>query len=377
MRADTLIQNISDQCIPNLVAMKTFSPRQVVWIYSPEPRYEHVLQRLKSMCGKHITHLDWQVDVRNSEKMEQQLQSYFSKLKHAGHVVYHTTGGTKAMSLQGLAALSHFHMQSKQPIQAVVMNPKSQQFDVVFPKAENHAAACTSLSLRQIIQVHGNEIRSSGRDTNDLKNHQEALNRLRLMHPMLMRESNQISMSKKDDNGMAILQGRTKLADVIIEAAKLAKGIGVVQDLKIERHQIFSKQIGDTDLWSYIRNVWMEDWVAMVLATGDNRWQQAFSGIKINFRSPNNYQEFDFLGARKNQLVYWSCKNTGDLSPAQLFEVDALRDEVGGRDFHVAGLVHTAEAKSGMIEKAKRLGVHLVNILDNDAEEQLLELSCK
>ena len=377
MRVDTLIQNVSDQCIPNVVAVKTFRPKRVVWVYSPQKQYKQVLNRLKAMCDSSIEHLEWAVDARDSEKLENQLQSYFSKLKHAGHVVYHTTGGTKAMSLQGLVALSRFHIKSKQPIQAVVMNPQSQQFDVVFPKAENHAVACISLSLRQIIQVHGNAIRSQGRDARDLINHQEALNRLRLMHPMLMRESNQISMLSKDKDGMAILQGQTKLADVIIEAARLAEDIGVVQDLKIERSQISSKQIGDADLWSYIRDVWMEDWVAMVLAAGDNRWQQAFSGIKINFRSPNNNQEFDFLGARKNHLVYWSCKNTGDLSSAQLFEVDALRDEVGGRDFHVAGLVHTAEAKSGMVENAKRLGVHLVNILDNNAEERLLALSCQ
>jgi hypothetical protein len=147
--------------------------------------------------------------------------------------------------------------------------------------------------------------------------------------------------------------------------------------VEIKGNQVWSHKKNGSDPLAYIRNIWMEDWVTMVLAGADNRWQQAFSGIKINIRTHDDSQEFDFLGARKNHLVYWSCKNTKKTTSAQFFEIDALRDEVGGRDFHVAGLVHTANINDGLQAKAKRLGIHLVNILDDDAEEKLIRISCQ
>jgi len=118
--------------------------------------------------------------------------------------------------------------------------------------------------------------------------------------------------------------------------------------------------------------------LAAVLAHHDDgAWRGGYSGVQVDIKHPGDHQEFDFLGVRKNHLVYWSCKNTSELKAAQMFEIDALRDEVGGRDFHIAGLMHTAPAESGMRSKAKRLNVHLVQVTAHDAEEQLCRFSLK
>lgn len=377
MKVDVLIQNVSDQCIPNLVAAKTYQPQRIIWIYTPEK--ENILKRLQQAVHG-VRQEAWQVNARDSQDLASVLGQRFFNLKANGKVVYHLTSGTKSMALQGMYALMK---QTHVDAVGVVMDPQSQHFDAVLPKAANNQTPCESLGFTEILRVHGSSRKDkSGRDMKSLVQHYDKLSSLRLLNPLLMRETQHFDVCSKEqaakNQGFFFSRKKAALGKNTQKALELTQSIGAIQDLRIQGNQFRFTSVFVDDAIAYIRNIWMEDWVSAVLEKhNDGQWKGGYSGIRVSLKQYNNYQEFDFLGARKNHLVYWSCKNTKEVKSGQLFEIDALKDEVGGRDFHIAGLVHTADVKEGLKQKAKRLGLHLVNVLDADAEEKLVNISCR
>jgi len=377
---DVLIQNVSSQCIPNLTAVRSFKPNRVIWVYSEQTKPD--MERLKEAVRKQVSWQEsWLVDVRDSAQLQVNFKKYFDALSIQGALVFHLTCGTKSMALQGLMQLAFFQQKSKYPAYGVVMDPVSQYFDMVFPKAKNDAYACEPLSFKQVLGVHGCKRRSaSGRDIMSLKKAYEPLQQLRRLHKPLMRATRQRTLCSKleSSNQGYYLRGGNDLPKEVQKGLHLAQDIGVISRLSIQKSHFTFQSEGCEDPFAYIRNMWMEDWIGAVLAHHDDGyWRGGYSSVQVDIKHPGDHQEFDFLGMRKNHLVYWSCKNTSELKSAQLFEIDALRDEVGGRDFHIAGLLHTAPAESGMRSKAKRLNLHLVQVTAADAEEQLCRFSLK
>ncbi|PCI42246.1 MAG: hypothetical protein COB41_09865 [Proteobacteria bacterium] len=379
MPTEVLIQNVSSQCIPNLVAAETFQPKRMIWVYTDES--QNTLQQLQQST-QHITNQQeiWHVQARDSELMQQRLKACFAALSLQGKLVFHLTCGTKGMALQGLMQLAMYKQKHGADVSAVVMNPKTQQFDMLFPQAGNAIQACAQLRFKHILAVHGSERhKHSGRDMQRLKKYDAPLSALRNLHkPMMqaMQGRTVCSIDESADKGF-YLRGGHDLPKVVQQGLALAQDCGAIQHLHMTNtHFSFQSQACDNPI-AYIRNTWMEDWVGAVLAKHDDgQWHGGYSSVKVSIKTADDYQEFDFLGARKNHLVYWSCKNMNEVKTPQLFEIDALRDEVGGRDFHVAGLLHTAVIKQGLHIKAKRLGLKTLQVTVPDAEERLLAMSC-
>ncbi|RMD65723.1 hypothetical protein D6833_02480, partial [Candidatus Parcubacteria bacterium] len=74
-----LIQNVSAQCIPNLVAAKTFRPRRLVWVHTPE--FRETLDRLRKSASGFVEQQDaWQVDARDVEALHETLLRYFQTI---------------------------------------------------------------------------------------------------------------------------------------------------------------------------------------------------------------------------------------------------------------------------------------------------------
>jgi len=376
-QVDVLIQNVSQQCIPNLVALQTFKPKKVIWISTLEMK--ETLNRLQKAAGGYAQEV-WEVDARNTDSLTTVLKQGLGRLVTKDEVVYHLTSGTKSMAVQGIVQLAMFTKQKGVAVRGVVMDPRSQHFDTVFPQAENNSIGCETLSFNQILSVHGSSRKdNSGRAMAHLKSIYEPLSQLRDINRLLYTSLIGRDICSKEESLQKgyYLRGKGGLPKVVQQALSLVQDAGAIERLRIQGNYFWFDPLFTDNPIAYMRNTWMEDWAGSVLFKHDNHWRGGFSSIQVSISKHDNYQEFDFLGSRKNHLVYWSCKNTKEVSSAQLFEVDALRDEVGGRDFHIAGLLHTAEVKGGIRYKAGRLGVKLVNILDADAEDKITDISCQ
>jgi len=378
VQTDILIQNVSSQCIPNLVAVKTFRPNKVIWIYTRE--YSDTLNRLKLACGNLVAEQQqWLVNARDVEALHSVLQSNFKNLCVNGRVVFHLTGGTKSMALQGLINLGFFRRSRSADVLGVVMDPYSQYFDEVYPCPVNGHRTCATLTLDQILHVHGNAVHKPGHAMELLADRFDLLEKMRLLAPVIKRELQGRQIGRRDAEGFYQLSGKGGLPKAFHQGLEIAEQAGALRALAVSGERFRCTMQGSGDPAAWVRNTWMEDWAGAALGRGLSGWQGAGAGIEIRIGRKSgagmDKQEFDFLGARNNHLVYWSCKNVQDVKPAYLFEVDALRDEVGGRDFHIAGLLYAGELKEGVGKKAQRLGVALVDVLCPEAAERLVKIS--
>ncbi|RMG57810.1 MAG: hypothetical protein D6717_04150 [Gammaproteobacteria bacterium] len=137
--------------------------------------------------------------------------------------------------------------------------------------------------------------------------------------------------------------------------------------------QVCYEQHGQ-DIIKLIAGGWLERWLGAVLADAGIAWRGARVSAKV-LEKGGGSQEFDFLGAHRNHLVYWSCKTDAKLTNDKLFEVDALRDGIAGSDFHIAGLLHAAPVMPTMRAKARRMNLHMVCALEDDAAAQVIRIS--
>ncbi len=373
-----LIQNVSSQCIPNLVAARAFRPDRIVWVYTPE--FGDALNRMRAATQRMApAQENWRVDARDVVSMHRALKKGFATLPPEAEVIFHLTGGTKSMALQGLFNLGAFRRRHGARVRGVVMDPRTQTFDQIYPDPVNGLEGCPALSLKEILAVHGNKLRDAGLSFERLRARKPMLDRLRGMAAKVRRAMGDRTV-RRDGDWFWLPGG--PLPKAVRRAIRQVEEMGAVRGLQVEaeRGRVRWKQADfEGDLFAYVRNKWMEDWVGAVLAAGISGWRGGGCSVRVEFdREGRDTQEFDVLGARANRLVYWSCKHVRQMSSPVLFEVDALRDEIGGRDHHMAGVACLAwehGVGEGMLAKAGRLGVRLVDVAAPDAEEQILKAS--
>jgi len=379
-RPDILIQNVSAQCIPNLVAARTFRPRKMIWVYTPQ--FGETQNRLRDLTLRDSPDQEnWRVDARDVESMHGILRERFAALAASGDVIYHLTGGTKSMALQGLYNHGTFRRQRSAKVMGVVMDPCTQHFDVIYPQPVNNAIACASLSLDDMLAVHGNswdkfhphdKLKACAQSRElweDMRAQAPAMkkawrvNDMRALHQRPPKDNQRhfsypCSFPEAFRQTLALLQKHGWLSELHYPADD----------------QVCYKQ-HRRDIIKLINGGWLECWLGATLYDSGINWHGARVSAKFN-EGKGGSQELDFLGATdKNHLVYWSCKTEAKLTNDKLFEVDALRDGIAGSDFHVAGLLHTAHMQPTMQAKAKRMHLHVVQAFAPDAAEQVLRIS--
>jgi len=380
LHPDILIQNVSSQCIPNIVAINTFKPKKVIWVSTQQT--QGILKNLQEYTQADVPNQEvWHIDARDSEALHRKLQQYFSCLKDKLRVLYHLTGGTKSMALQGLYNLDIYQQEKNTQVQGVLMDPRSQCFDVIYPHPANNVYDCARLSLSEMMAAHQNTLDTSHRVTPLAwcAKHQDLWERFRLCSPILK--------DKWSANKMSALHDRpiTGASRHFRYAQSLPKIYRQLMQ-KLQEHHLITKlsypkknevryEQKEEDVVKLLNGGWLECWLASVLYQSDIQWKEAYASAVV-IEGKGGKQEFDFLGASNcNRLVYWSCKTDRKLSNDKLFEVDALRDGIAGADFHVAGLLHTADLMPTMQAKAKRMNLKLVNALEADAADKIIHIS--
>ncbi|MDQ7012061.1 MAG: DUF1887 family CARF protein [Mariprofundaceae bacterium] len=378
-RPDILIQNVSGQCIPNLVAAKTFRPRKIIWVYTPE--FGNVLNCMREAVSGFVPEQEnWRVDARDVEGMHRALSDDFAGLPAGQHVCYHLTGGTKSMSLQGLYNLGTFRRSRAADVRGIVMNPRTQHFDVIYPHPVNSAVACTPLALEEMLAVHGN--RWDGRHAHvELEaciRHYDLWEAMRGQAVELKRvwSGNDMRALHRQPVKGSLRRFRSlrPLPALFRRSMSLLEENGWLSGLSFPAADQVCYEQHSRDIIKLISGGWLEYWLGAVLYESGIEWMGARISAKILERGGGS-QEFDFLGARQNHLVYWSCKTDKKLTNDKLFEVDALRDGIAGSDFHVAGVLHVARIQPVMQAKARRMHLHLVNAFASDAAEQVVRVS--
>lgn len=384
-----LIQIISKDCVPDLVAARTFQPSHIIWIYPPQ--LEHVFHRMQDIT-RNITdrQTGWCVDGGDVQAMNHELMQRFWTLpSDINKLVCHFSSGSRAVALQCMANLGVFHRKTSIDAEAVVLDTRSQSFDIVYPLAKDDVYTCTTVNLADMLAAHGNYLDANRpmRDLDQCHSQSGFSDQMRQLAPDVKKAMHgkylKALHAQESKRRHVRLQSRTNghaqsLPGVLVRAFQIVRDMGLIEDLRQNGNsELTYVQRGCMDAFAFINGGWLEDWLGAVMS--ELKWDGAGSGVYVlmghRYASQgSDSQEFDFLGARGNHLVYWSCKHTTKLTHEQLFEVDALRDEISGDGNHIVGILHAGEIKQGLLAKAKRLNVHVVNAWADDARERILEL---
>jgi len=375
IQTDILIQNVSEQCIPNLSAVYAFRPDTVIWVYTEQVK--PVFERLRRMCTPLVQRQHgWKVDARDTESMHAALLQRFTALgAPGGKVVYHLTGGTKSMSLQGLYNLGNYRRQCDADVLGVVLDHVSGCFDVIYPQARNNALPNAILSLDQMLEAHGNRLdpdhapvllstcadqRKLWEGFHDLSEKLKASVNFSLFRALHRRPAK---------GNMRHFKGSEPLPKALHRMLSLLQEGGIIRNLSFPASNEMRYEQGRDDVLKLLNGGWLERWLGAVLQHPGMDWQGAMISAKVLQGEGGGSQEFDFLGASRNRIIYFSCKTDKELRNDKLFEVDALRDGIAGRDYHVAGLLHTANVTDVMRRKARRMGVGMIHALHDDSDD--------
>ncbi|RME81515.1 MAG: DUF1887 family protein, partial [Zetaproteobacteria bacterium] len=119
-----LVQNASAQCIPNLVATKTFKPQKIVWLYTPQVEGE--ARRMGAIAAHWRPRPEQrfcQVDARDVQALDKALARALGRLaRERRPIVFHLTGGTKSMALMAWRQMRALEEKGAR-CYAVVMDP--------------------------------------------------------------------------------------------------------------------------------------------------------------------------------------------------------------------------------------------------------------
>jgi len=380
LQVEILIQNVSPQCTPNLVAAKTLRPRKIIWVATPE--CEDELERLRVSVQPYVREqLCWRVGARDAESLHATFIKNFAAINASGCIIYHLTGGTKSMALQGLFNLGLFGRNRHADVFGMVMDPVSQYFDLIYPHPVNNWLACQSLELGEMLAVHGSVLDSRHRhdELSDCSARMELWETMRLQASALKRvwhvnDMRALHRRPPADEWRHYRASRA-LPKQLKSVLRILTEYGYISELSFPSMSEACYRQHQCDVLKLITGGWLECWLGAVLCQSSIVWNGARVSAKVN-EPEGGSQEFDFLGAsERNRLVYWSCKTDAKLTNDKLFEVDSLRDGIAGSDFHVAGLLHTAEISKVMRVKAGRMRVHSVCVHDADAAEQVVRIS--
>ncbi|WP_161595167.1 Card1-like endonuclease domain-containing protein [Mariprofundus erugo] len=376
-----MIQNVSRSAIPNLVAIRTFKPSKVIWV-CPEDAKQYC-ERLYQWAKAEVPQQEvWAVETSNPKKLSSQLLAKFSGLDSEGQYVYHLSSGPKVLTSIGMSAfLLNFDQKHGE---VIVYDEPNQSFDVLYPTERDDQYPSELVSLEEMLKAHGNSYDRNRpmRSTHTCQKRLPHVEQLKALSPDVKR-----AMKGKVLNGLhapdsthrefslvSKKSGKTihEFPEPLIRAFRIVGEIGLLKNLTIgsSGHLSFSAQ--DNNVYGYINGGWLEDWVGGVLA--DLEWSGAGVGVQVLMDaalSNNDSQEIDFLGARNNKLVYLSCKHTAKLTSDELFELDSLRDDLCGDGNFTIGIVHAGAIGLGMMDKAKRLNINVINPWAKNAAQEL------
>ena len=380
----TLIQNVSRNAIPNLIAFQTFKPSKVIWI-CPEDAKQY-FEKLCQWARTEVPQQElWSVDTSNPKKLMSQLMTKFSCLNSKVQYVYHLSSGPKILTSIGMSAfLLNFDQKHGE---VIVYDEPNQSFDVLYPTECDDQYHGALVSLEAMLKAHGNTLHPKGviRTLDECWKRLPYIERLkkiasdvkRAMQGKVLKGLHAPSSTSRKFTLISKKNGKAihEFPEPLISAFRIVEEIGLLKNLMVNSNGHLTFSTHDNNVYGYINGGWLEDWVGGVLA--DLEWSGAGVGVQVLMDaalSNNDSQEIDFLGVRNNKLVYLSCKHTTKLTSDELFELDSLRDDLCGDGSFTIGIIHAGAIGSGMMDKAKRLNINVISPWGKNAAQELKQL---
>ncbi|OYT14504.1 MAG: hypothetical protein B7C24_17960 [Bacteroidetes bacterium 4572_77] len=341
-----LINLLSEQTIPNLVAIKHFKPSSVMALTTQE--YKNQVKHFERVTQ--VSHQEVDVEAYDMPKNLSVLGDVLKNTQQ-DELIINYTGGTKIMAM---AAMLKVLLSAEQNVQLAYINTKNLSVEIINVgadkslKAENQKIR-VSIPIEEYFRIKGEEI-----DTYDFEMTKHENERL-VLSKQLMKSPQLSSIFKKQHtffkNNRPLPTHRISTGDKF-DLFWDAKEIILRQG-----NRLFDYKHGDGG--HYFTGAWLEELVFNKLHKS-KKFDQVLKNLKINFKtglSQFNKNEMDVVVTKGFKTAFVECK-AGNIKQEHVYKLHAITNYFLG-SFGVPILIARYKPQANIMEKCKDLGVYV------------------
>jgi len=341
-----LINLLSEQTIPNLVAIKHFRADKVLALSTKE--YKNQFSFFEEVSA--VPHEMIEVEAYNLQKNLGVLGAILQKVK-GDELIINYTGGTKIMAMSVMLKVL---LSAEQAVSLAYINTQNLLVELIHLgadktlKAENQPIM-VSISIDEYFKMKGEEI-----DTYDFEMTKQESERL-VLSKQLMKSPQLATIFKKQHaffkNNRPLPSHRVSTSDkfdLFWDSKEII--------LRQGKH-LFEYSHGDGG--EYFTGAWLEELVFSKL-NKSNRFDQVLKNLKINFKtglSKFNKNEMDVVVSKGFKSAFVECK-AGNIKQEHVYKLHAITNYFLG-SFGVPILIARHKPQANIMEKCKDLGVYV------------------
>ena len=358
-----LINLLSEQTIPNLVAIKHFKADKVLALTTKE--YKNQIGVFEKVTA--ISHEKIEVEAYDLQKNLGVLGRVLEGVKN-DELIINYTGGTKIMAMSVMLKVL---LSADQPVSLAYVNTQNLLIEIISLgadktlKAENQKIA-VSISIEEYLRMKGEEINIYDFEMTKQENERLVLSKQLMKSPQLS------SLFKKQH---AFFKNNRPLPSHRVTTSDKFDLFWDNKEIILRQgKQLFEYEHGDGG--AYFTGAWLEELVFHTL-NKSNRFDQVLKNLKINFKtglSQFNKNEIDVVITKGFKAAFVECK-AGNIKQEHVYKLRAITDYFLG-SFGVPILVARFKPQANIVEKCKDLGVYIftpreIDYLDIEIERIL------
>jgi hypothetical protein len=348
-----LINLLSEQVAPNIIAVKHFKVDKVIALATKDHEWQVSNFEL-------ITKIPHELVSISAFKLDENFQllnrvvDYFSE----NEVVINYTGGTKVMAM---SVMLKTLLTVDGKISFVYINSAESLIEILTIN-ENKTLTTENIKIKEYIYLEDYfRIKGESIDSYDNELNKSEIERL-VLSKQLMKNNVYLSLFRKQNkffaNGMPLDKHRVTTSDKF--------------DLYWDKGEIFLRQgskvyqYNHSDGGRYFTGGWLEELVFSKLKQS-GKFDRVIKNLKVDFKADLNKfnkNEIDIVVAKGVKSAFIECK-AGSVKQEHVYKLKAITDYFLG-SHGVPILVVRFKPQANIIEKCKDFGVHIITNVEYD-----------
>lgn len=345
-----LVNILSKETLPNLIAIRHFSPHRVIALSTAEFSTQH--KDFEVYCN--LPHTKITVDAFNPEPIFEAIVNLKNELPPNAELIINYTGGTKVMST---AVVLQTILQLQNRAQLVYINTQMQRVELMQindGKLEVGKETITvKLNIEDSIALRGESIKSIERSLSANALERVELTCLLSKHPALI---------PLFDKQKRFFEGRNLKHSFELDIAHKFYLSYNTKKIELEMKEGLM-EYGHTDGGRYFTGEWLEEFVMYTLQQSEC-FDYVAKGLVLNFKSDVlrsklwDKNELDIVVSNKLTTAILECK-AGAVTQDHVYKLDAIRNYLLG-PFGKAAFACRFAPSDNIKEKCKDLKISII-----------------
>ena len=373
--ATTLVSLVSNQTIPNVLAICHFRPEKLLFLTTPKMREGKKVEAIESAIQlwdenyRFERHADIEVDENSVSSVAQALDKL--SLDESDSLIVNLTCGTKIMAI----ATYEFFRSKYKNARFVYLPISENKIDTIFPMDQVPVEIIKiRLNLKCYLAAYSLEVKNYEK-LNKLKKEASARQDLTRwlsaqyieLEEVMKYFGSELRNHRDDSNGFnfdksideKILRS-VKVKELLLKRMEFKRSASKISK-KLEKHEV-----------QYLTGGWLEEfcYIELEKALKNSEGVDLALNPEVKSRNSGSLNEFDVMFTKENTLYLFECKSLDPESCKHndfLYKITALRDLMGSdaRAYLLttakSALEKDGKTKNSLVNRAKQLNAKIIN----------------